>query len=85
MSKTKKEIKITKHEEEFCMYMLNMQGSFKKPLYDLMFRADLENQAKLINAFPELEIVPKYINEIGYWTNLVKRWNLKYPNHKLLE
>jgi len=67
------------------MHMLDMQGSFKKPLYNLMFRADSENQAKLISAFPELEIVPKYNNEEGYWADLTKRWNLKYPNHKLLE
>lgn len=81
----KKMNEITKHEEEFCKYMLNMQGSFKKPLYDLMYRADLINQAKLINAFPELEIVPKYMNEEGYWTDLTRKWNLRYPNNKLLE
>jgi len=76
---------ITEHEEEFCKYMLGMQGDFAKPLYDLMLRADRFNQAKLIKAFPKLEIVPIYTNEDGYWTELTKKWNYKYPDHKLLE
>lgn len=82
MSKTNE---ITEHEEKFCKYRLGMSGSFTKPLYDLMFRADPENQLKLISVFPELNIVPKYIFEEGYWADLIRRWNLKYPNYKLLE
>ena len=84
MSKTKKEVEITKHEEEFCKYKLNIQGSFKKHLYDLMFYADDENKKKLINLYPELGIMKRYQHEGRYWINLVRRWNLKHPTMKLL-
>lgn len=75
---------ITEHEEEFCKYKLNIQGSFKKRLYDLMLYADDVNRAKLISVFPELQIMRRFQHEDGYWRGLVNKWNLKYPDVKLL-
>jgi len=75
---------FTEAEYEFCMYKLNLQGSFLTSFIDTVFKADVINQAKLSMAFPELvAVIIKYKTESGYWDDLVNRWNEIYPTRKL--
>ena len=75
---------MTEAETIFCMYKLNMEGSFMTSLIETTFKADSFNQIKLAMGFPELvEVIRKYSNESGYWENLINKWNLKNPAHKL--
>jgi hypothetical protein len=76
--------KITPAEEIFCMFKLNMEGSFMTTLITTIFKADIINQTKLSKGFPELvEVCQRFGNERGYWPDLVERWNQEYPNRKL--
>ena len=76
--------KITPAEEIFCMYKLGREGSFMTSLIDTIFRGDIHNQAKIAKGYPDLvEVIQRYGNERGYWTNLVDRWNQEFPTHKL--
>lgn len=84
---TQMEIKtnITEAEEIFCFYKKNKEGSFMTSLIDTIFKGDDRNQAKIAKGYPELvEVIQKYGNEKGYWSNLVERWNKEYPLLKLV-
>jgi len=75
---------ITSAEEVFCMFKLNLEGSFMTSLIHTIFKGDIINRAKLAQGYPELvEVCNRYNNERGYWDDLVERWNIKYPTHKL--
>ena len=75
---------ITPAEEIFCMYRLNLEGSFMTSLINTIFKGDVINQSKLAKGFPELvEVCQRFGNERGYWEDLVNRWNEQYPTHKL--
>lgn len=80
--------KMTKNlneaEETFCLYKLNMGGSFMTSLINTIFKGDMINQAKLAKGFPELvEVCQRYSNEKGYCEDLVNRWNQEFSTHKL--
>ena len=67
---------VTEAESIFCMYKLGMEGSGMTALINAIFALDTNNRAKLAKGFPELvEVVNKYNFEIGYWEDLLKRWN----------
>ena len=75
---------ITSAEEVFCMFKLNLEGSFMTSLINTIFKGDVINRAKLAQGYPELvEVCNRFNNERGYWEDLVTRWNIKYPTHKL--
>lgn len=75
---------VTPAEEIFCMYRLNLEGSFMTSLINTIFKGDVINQSKLAKGFPELvEVCQRFGNERGYWEDLVNRWNEQYPTHKL--
>jgi hypothetical protein len=79
-----KEPTITSAEEVFCMFKLNLEGSFMTSLINTIFKGDVINRAKLAQGYPELvDVCNKFNNERGYWEDLVERWNIKYPTHKL--
>jgi hypothetical protein len=81
---TLKEAKVSPAEETFCMYKLQMEGSFMTSLIDTIFKGDIVHRSKLAMGFPELvEVCNRFNQERGYWQDLVERWNLKYSNHKL--
>jgi hypothetical protein len=76
--------KITPAEEIFCMYKLNMEGSFMTSLINTIFKGDIINQTKLSKGFPELVgVCQRFSTERGYWENLVNRWNEEFPTRKL--
>ena len=76
--------KITPAEEIFCMYKLGREGSFMTSLIDTIFKGDIHNQAKIAKGYPDLvEVIQRYGSERGYWANLVDRWNIEFPTHKL--
>lgn len=75
---------VTAAEEIFCMYKLNLEGSFITSLIETIFKGDIINQTKIARGYPELvEVAQRYGSEIGYWKDLVNRWNKEFPNHKL--
>jgi hypothetical protein len=74
---------ISPEEEKFCHYKLGIEGSFSKGLYDVFFIADIRNRAKLMAAFPHLEVAYRYSQESGYWQDLMNRWNEAHPHHKI--
>lgn len=58
------------------MFKLNLEGSGMTALIKAIFALDPDNRAKIALGFPDLvEVVNRYNNEIGYWQDLVKRWN----------
>ena len=76
---------VTDAEEIFCFYKLGKEGSFMTSLIETIFKGDDRNQAKIAKGYPELvEVVQRYGNEKGYWSNLVDRWNKEYPMLKLV-
>lgn len=75
---------LSSAEETFCMYKLHLEGSFMTSLIDTIFKGNVINRSKLAKGYPELvEVCNKFNNENGYWRDLVDRWNLNYPTHKL--
>ena len=75
-----KEPNVSTAEEVFCMFKLNLEGSFMTSLINTIFKADIINRAKLAQGYPELvEVCNRFNNESGYWEDLVERWNIKYP------
>jgi hypothetical protein len=83
MEQEKKDF-VTEAEREFCFFKLGLSGSFMTSLIDTAFKADIHNQYKLAKGFPELmEVVMKYQTERGYWQDLVKRFNIDFPNSTL--
>jgi hypothetical protein len=60
-------------EWEFIYYKRGTAGSFRTGLYDLYWKADFINQAKLESVFPELWVLRKYAQESGYWEDLQAR------------
>lgn len=75
---------ITSAEETFCMFKLNLEGSFMTSLINTIFKGDMINRAKLAKGYPDLvDVCNRFNNERGYWDDLVERWNIKYPTHKL--
>lgn len=65
---------VTPAEREFMFYKQGTAGGFRTSLYDTFFKADSQNQAKLMSAFPDLEVLHRYCQESGYWDDLKKRW-----------
>jgi hypothetical protein len=65
---------LSSAEREFCFYKVGTAGSFGTRLYECYFAADHINGAKLINAFPQLEVARRYSQEPGYWEDLQKRF-----------
>ncbi len=61
-------------EREFMYYKQGTAGSFRTALYDLFWKGDISNQAKLESAFPELWVLRKYTTQRGYWEDLQDRW-----------
>lgn len=68
------ETEIHPDEWEFLWYKQGRVGSFRKALYNLYWKGDSQNQAKLEGAFPELWVLRRYSTERGYWENLQSRW-----------
>lgn len=66
--------KVTQEEAEFMYYKNGTAGSFRTALYDLFFKADDINQAKLESVFPYLSVARRYRTEKGYWQDLQERW-----------
>ena len=66
--------KVTHEEAEFMYYKNGTAGSFRTALYDLFFKADSSNQAKLESVFPYLSVARRYRTEQGYWQDLQERW-----------
>jgi hypothetical protein len=65
---------VTQDELEFIYYKLGTAGSFKESLYDLFFKADMGNQFKMIQVWPELYVAHRYYTHPGYWENLQERF-----------
>ena len=61
-------------ETQFMYYKQGTAGSFRTALYDLFWKADIQNQAKLISAFPELWVLRAFSIDEGYWQDLQRRW-----------
>ena len=81
---TLQEPTISAAEDTFCMYKLNLEGSFMTSLIDTIFKGDPVNRAKIGKGYPELvEVCNRYNDERGYWQDLVERWNIVYPTHRL--
>lgn len=79
------EVVISSAEEIFCMYKLGLEGSFMTSLISTIFKGDIPNRAKIGMGYPELvEVCNNFNFKKGYWDELVERWNLKYPTHKLV-
>lgn len=75
---------VSMAEEQFCMYKLGMSGSGITALIDAIFKLDTQYRAKIALGFPELvEVVNKFNYEIGYWKDLVSRWNKENIHHQL--
>ena len=75
---------VTAAEEIFCLFKLEREGSFMTSLIETIMKGDIVNQTKIAKGYPELvNVVIKYGTERGYWSDLVERWNTKYPTHKL--
>jgi hypothetical protein len=76
---------VTEAEEIFCFFKLGKEGSFMTSLINTIFKGDDKNQAKIAKGYPELvQVIQRYGNEKGYWSNLVDRWNKEYPMLKLV-
>lgn len=69
---------ITDAEKEFMYYKMGTAGSFRTGLYDLWFKADINNQLKLESQWPDLSVVRKYATEAGYWEELQARWKASH-------
>ena len=65
---------VDQDEVEFMYYKNGTSGGFRTALYELFFKADENNQAKLLNAFPYLWVAEKYSKESGYYEELRMRW-----------
>ena len=65
---------VEQDEAEFIYYKNGTAGSFKTGLYDLYFKADEVNRAKLMQVFPYLWVCQKYSEESGYYEDLRMRW-----------
>lgn len=65
---------VENDEAEFMYYKNGTAGSFRTGLYDLYFKADEVNRAKLMLVFPYLWVAEKYSNESGYYEDLRMRW-----------
>ena len=68
------ETEIHPDEWEFLWYKQGRAGSFREALYNLYFKGDIQNQAKLEGAFPELWVLRRFATEGGYWEDLQTRW-----------
>jgi hypothetical protein len=65
---------VDNDEAEFMYYKNGTAGSFKTGLYDLYFKADEVNRARLMQVFPYLWVAEKYSKESGYYEDLRLRW-----------
>lgn len=65
---------VEQDEAEFMYYKNGTAGSFRTGLYDLYFKADEGNRAKLMLVFPYLWVAEKYSKESGYYEDLRMRW-----------
>jgi hypothetical protein len=75
---------ISSAEEKFCLFKLDLGGSFMASLINTIFKADMVNRSKIAKGFPEIvDVVNRFNNENGYWEDLIERWNIKYPTHKI--
>ena len=75
---------VTEAEREFCFFKLGLAGSFTESLINTAFKADMNNQYRLAEGFPELmDVIMRYQSEREYWKHLVERWNKEFTQHKL--
>ena len=65
---------VDNDEAEFMYYKNGTAGSFRTGLYDLYFKADEVNRARLMQVFPYLWVAEKYSKESGYYEDLRMRW-----------
>lgn len=73
------ETKITEAEEKFMHFKLGTCGSGYTALIKCIFALDTPNRTKMALGFPELvEVVNRYNFEVGYWEDLVSRYNEEY-------
>jgi hypothetical protein len=64
---------LTAEEKELYRVVRYGGDSFKVKLFELICKADIDNQERLAMAFPEfVEIVRRYQNERGYWEAIEK-------------
>ena len=62
---------LTTAEKELYRIVRYGGDSFKVKLFELICKADIDNQERLAMGFPEfVEIVRRYQNERGYWEAL---------------
>jgi hypothetical protein len=61
-------------EAEFMYYKQGRAGSFRTALYDLFWKADVQNQTKLMSVYPELWVLRAFSIDEGYWQDLQRRW-----------
>jgi len=68
--------KLTDAELDLYFVVKGSGGNFKTKLFELICASDICNQELLKRAFPDfVEVVIKYKNEAGYWTQVQERYN----------
>jgi ABC-type lipoprotein export system ATPase subunit len=73
------ETKISEAEELFMHFKLGQAGSGYTALINCIFALDTPNRKKMALGFPEIvDVVNRYNNECGYWSDLVTRYNEEY-------
>lgn len=64
----------TEAELGLYFWQMNKAGSFTTSLFECISKADIFNQSKLYNAFPDhVTVYQKYANQPNYWENLKTR------------
>lgn len=69
---------VTPEEIKFIEYKMNRVSLFRKSLYETYFIADDDNKKKLELAYPELEVPRRYLDEKGYWDDLIIRYDSQF-------
>jgi len=67
---------VSHAENLFMEFKQGWTGSGYTALIKCIFALDTPNRQKMAKGFPELvEVVNRYNNERGYWSDLVSRYN----------
>jgi hypothetical protein len=66
---------LTATEKELYHVVRHGGNSFKVKLFELICKADIDNQERLAMGFPEfVKAVKRYQNESGYWDKIRKHF-----------
>lgn len=76
---------LSKTEEKFIYYQkFHVAGSFTTSLFACIMKADISNLMKLSLGFPdEVDVVFKFKNQLGYWEDLEKRFELSHKQEEI--